>query len=88
MILYELILYKVCGLSVVLFCFFAYGYSIVSLICFKKPILPPLSILLSFVKNQLTVRVWTYLWLLYLFFFIDLCIYSSIRHIILNTVVI
>lgn len=86
MILYELILYKVCGLSFVLFCF-AYGYSIVSLICFKKTYPSSIEYLLLLCQKSVDCTC-VDLSPAFLFCFIDLCIYSSIRHVILNTVVI
>lgn len=64
MILYELILYKVCGLSFVLF-FLPMDIQLLASSVLKKPILPRLSIFCSFVKNQLTVHVWIYLRLFY-----------------------
>ena len=61
--LYELILCKVCGLSFVLF--FAYGYSIVSLICFKKTYPSSIEYLLLLCQKSVDCTLWTYLWLLY-----------------------
>ena len=86
MILYELILYKVCGLRFVLF-FCLWIFNCLPHLFLKKTYPSSIEYLLLLCQKSVDCTC-VDLSLAFLFCFIDLCIYSSIRHIILNTVVI